>query len=272
MSDGFTFVRAYPAVTSQTFQGLQAVGNVLRSQWFGFLHDGRLLHCDALLFLAPRTATDTGCPATRLSVPVLNNWTWSAGQYGSNSHATVATAFAYLEKYDTCGLIFDSRDGAVMLPTQNDLRLNNEWILTNWVERWLGVFTLCIYNVSNVKEHLCSIAGSPFRFCPAFTSHHFAPHHLFFFFLFVSALLLLLALKTRPSCQNSPLLAQLLAPLSLLLDSFLSVCQRSVLLGLSVALYLQFWMKGPLCSSGKVGQSRRRKTERGRALFTFWWV
>lgn len=188
MSDGFTFVRAYPAMTSQTFQGLQAVGNVLRSQWFGLLHDGRLLRCDALLFLAPRTATDTGCPATRLSVPVLNNWTWSAGQYGSNSHATVATAFAYLEKYDTCGLIFDSRDGAVMLPTQNDLRLNNKWIVTDRMERWLGVFTLCIYNVSNVKEHLCSIAGSPFRFCPAFTSHHFAPHHLFFFSFSLSAL------------------------------------------------------------------------------------
>lgn len=204
MSDGFTFVRAYLAMTSQTFQGLQAVSNVLRSQWFGLFHDGRLLYCDALLFLVPRSATDTGCPATRLSVPVLNNWIWSVGQYGSHSHANVATAFAYLQKYDTCGLIFDSRDDAIMLPTQNVcVLITNGFWQTGW-HTGLGVFTLCIYSVSNVKEHLCSIAGSPFRFCPPFTSHHFAPHHLFFFFLFVSVLLLRLALKHAPHVKTAP--------------------------------------------------------------------
>lgn len=112
----------------------------------------------------------------------------------------------------------------------------------------LRIFEINTNGFKNVREILCILYKR--RLVPPFllpAQEPFQVLHLpllpivctsnFFFFLFVSLLLLCLAVKPAPHVKTTPLLAQLLAPL---VGSFLSICQRSVLLGLSVALYLQF--------------------------------
>lgn len=94
------------------------------------------------------------------------------------------------------------------------------------------------YNVFKIEERLHSTvatfsSSSPEAlsgFALAFTSHHLPQQSFFFLSLCQSSVGVF-------SSKNNPLLAQLLAPLY---HSFYSVCQRSVLLGLSLAFYLQF--------------------------------